>query len=64
MALPDMNTLLKQLLSRTIVVAGLSYFVLDGAIVPGDLMEHLKVGLTGGVGSVISACYVEPMLSA
>lgn len=61
MAFPDSNTLLKQLLARSLVIGGLSYFVLDGHVVPGTIMEHLQVGLTGASGSIISQCYVEQM---
>lgn len=61
MAFPDMQTLTKQLLARTLVIGGLSYFFLDGHVVPGSLLEHIKVGFTGASGSVISSCYVENM---
>jgi hypothetical protein len=61
MAIPDMNTLIKQLVARSLVIGGLSYFLLDNHVVPGTLMEHLQVGAVGAGGSIISQCYVENM---
>lgn len=61
MPLPEMSVLIKQILARTLVIGGLSYFLLDGEVVPGSLMEHAKVGLVGAAGSELSQCYVEPM---
>ncbi len=61
MAIPDTSTLIKQLLARTLVIGAMSYFFLDGNVSPNNVMEHMKVGLVGASGSVISICYVETM---
>lgn len=57
--IPDTSVLIKQLLARTLVGGALYYYTLDGV----DMMDALKIGfVAGGVGSVISICYVENYL--
>lgn len=56
--MPLSNNVLKQMVSRSMVIAALSYFLLDGMVIPG-MMSHLTVGVVGAGGSVISEGYLE-----
>lgn len=56
--MPLSNNVLKQMVSRTLVITGLSYFLLDGMIAAG-LTSHIMVGGVGAAGSVISEGYLE-----
>lgn len=64
MPLPTMNVFITEMIARTIVIGGLSYFLLDGKIQPPELYDHFLVGGTGAFGSIISQSYVEgPVIS-
>jgi hypothetical protein len=60
--LPVTEVLVKQLIARTIIGAGMSYIFLRGEYVGNSVYDSMLVGFTvGGVGSEISQCYFENM---
>ncbi len=59
MSLPGGSILIKQLISRTLVIALGSYLIMDGKLHTTN--EHLMNGLVGSSGSIVSESFVEPM---
>lgn len=57
--MPLSNNAMKEVLGRTLVISGLSYFLLSGSIVYPTLTSNIVVGATGAIGSMISEGYLE-----
>jgi uncharacterized membrane protein len=56
--LPSTSVMVADIISRTVVIGVISYFVFD---LPS--MENLKIGGAGAVGSILSQSFIEPNIN-